>query len=412
MAIQQKFTDLPTVANSTLSDIICAVQGYVDPGTPGTSTQQTLSQVLALMSSNIIQSNAGNPNGAVAGNAYQFCWDTVNNKLWVCTTSGTIVTAVWQQCIPVVTTPTASTIASWDANTNFRATNMIEGYATTVTAAGTTVLTVTSPAQQFFTGATTQTVTMPVASTCSLGQKWLIVNNSSGIVTVQSSGANSIIAMPAGTNSTITCVLTSGTTAASWNAESTAGVAGVTSITGTTNQVIANQPSGAVTLSLPQDIATTSSTQFDSVSFSNTTHGIVGTTTNNSAAVGYVGQFVTSNVPFSSATPISTTTPTTLTSISLTAGDWQVGGNIFFIGSGAVLTNGKVGISTTTNTFPDNSHTSGINSLAMLASNLSFNAPEQRISISGTTTVYIIGQTNFGSGSATQCGNIWARRLR
>ena len=410
MAIQQKFTDLPTVANSTLSDIICAVQGYVDPGTPGTSTQQTLSQVLDLMSANIIQSNAGDPNGVVAGNAYQFCWDTVNNKLWVCTTSGTTITAVWQQCIPVVTTPTASTIASWDANTNFRATNMIEGYATTVTAAGTTVLTVTSPAQQFFTGATTQTVTMPVASTCALGQKWLIVNNSSGIVTVQSSGANSIIAMPAGTNSTITCVLTSGTTAASWNAESTAGVAGVTSITGTTNQVIANQPSGAVILSLPQNIGTTSSPQFNAVSFSDTTHGIVGTITNNDAIAGYVGRFLTATTGPSPGVTLTTSTSADVITLSLPAGDWDVWGNVLCSGAGLNMSFAAIWLSLSSATLPSAYLRNSISQAAF--STFSTSAPQLRISLPSTTTIYLSTQAIFSSGSVSAFGTINARIRR
>lgn len=42
---------------------------------------------------------------------------------------------------------------------------------------------------------------------------------------------------------------------------------GVTSIIGTANQVIASNPTGVVTLSLPQDIATTSAVQFNSVQF-------------------------------------------------------------------------------------------------------------------------------------------------
>jgi hypothetical protein len=99
MAIEEMFTSLPTVSNSTLNDIICAVQGYVSPSNLGLSTQQTLQQVYNLFQSNIILSNAGNPNGVVAGTAYQLCWDTSNLILWVCTTSGTATTAVWQECI-------------------------------------------------------------------------------------------------------------------------------------------------------------------------------------------------------------------------------------------------------------------------------------------------------------------------
>ena len=95
--------------------------------------------------------------------------------------------------------------------------NTVDGYATTATAAGTTTLTVASYYQQFFTGTTTQTVVMPVASTLVVGWKIRVVNNSSGVVTVQSSGANTIYAVPAGGDVIFTCILASGTTAASWD---------------------------------------------------------------------------------------------------------------------------------------------------------------------------------------------------
>jgi hypothetical protein len=92
-----------------------------------------------------------------------------------------------------------------------------DAYTTTATAAGTTTLTTSSNFQQFFTGSTTQTVVMPVTSTLTTGRQWAIVNNSTGVVTVQSSGANTIIAIPALSISIVTCILTTGTTAASWD---------------------------------------------------------------------------------------------------------------------------------------------------------------------------------------------------
>jgi hypothetical protein len=101
MAIEQRFTDLPTVTNSTLNDIICAVQGFVSSANPGLSTQQTLGQIQTLMQSNFVLFNSGNPNGAVAGNTFQLCWDTVDLLLWVCTTSGTASTAVWTKSIQI-----------------------------------------------------------------------------------------------------------------------------------------------------------------------------------------------------------------------------------------------------------------------------------------------------------------------
>jgi hypothetical protein len=94
-----------------------------------------------------------------------------------------------------------------------------DAYTTTATAAGTTTLTVNSARIQFFTGVTTQTVTLPVASTLELGFEFVVVNNSTGVVTVNSSGANAVLAMVAGSRATFTCILTSGTSAASWDAK-------------------------------------------------------------------------------------------------------------------------------------------------------------------------------------------------
>ncbi len=126
---------------------------------------------------------------------------------------GTSVTAV-------TTAPAATSWAGWDANLNLSANNFNEGYTTTATAAGTTTLLVGSTYQQFFTGTTTQTVLLPVTSTLVLGMSYNIVNNSTGVVTVQSSGANLVLAIQPGTSAIFTCILTSGTTAASWSAKS------------------------------------------------------------------------------------------------------------------------------------------------------------------------------------------------
>jgi len=98
------------------------------------------------------------------------------------------------------------------------ATNIIPGYTTTVTSAGTTTLTVTSAQQQFFTGTLGHTVTLPVASTLSLGQFFTVHNNSTGALTVNSSGGNLIYVIPPRSTTQVTCVLLTGTTAASWDA--------------------------------------------------------------------------------------------------------------------------------------------------------------------------------------------------
>jgi hypothetical protein len=94
----------------------------------------------------------------------------------------------------------------------------LKGFTTTATAAGTTTLTVASTYNQFFTGTTTQTIVLPVTTTLVQGWGVLIHNSSTGNLTVNSSGANLVITIPANTTASITCILASGTTAASWEA--------------------------------------------------------------------------------------------------------------------------------------------------------------------------------------------------
>jgi hypothetical protein len=115
-------------------------------------------------------------------------------------------------------TPTASTISEWDANANMSGNNLIAGYATTATAGSSTTLTVSSAAQQYFTGTSNQTVVLPVASTLTNGMQWTISNLSTGGVTINSSGGNNLAVLPASFQSTVTVINSSGGTGtASWN---------------------------------------------------------------------------------------------------------------------------------------------------------------------------------------------------
>jgi hypothetical protein len=112
------------------------------------------------------------------------------------------------------------------------------GYTTTATAAGTTTLTVASTHQQFFTGTTTQTIVLPVTSTLVLGLSYLVENNSTGNLTVNSSGSNLVGTILPGTTALCTCILTSGTTAASWDFD----FVGYSTNTGTGSNVLATSP--------------------------------------------------------------------------------------------------------------------------------------------------------------------------
>jgi len=115
----------------------------------------------------------------------------------------------------------------------------LQGFTSTVTAAGTTTLTNTSTHFQLFTGSTTQTVVLPVTSTLQTGWAFTICNNSSGTVTVNSSGGNLVISVIPGTTVACTCIGTTLTTAADWEA----GYTEFTTATGTGNVVLSSSAS-------------------------------------------------------------------------------------------------------------------------------------------------------------------------
>lgn len=147
--------------------------------------------------------------------------------------------------------------------------NNLQGYTTTATAAGTTTLTAASSFKQYFTGTTTQTVVMPDVTTLALGRSHEIINNSTGTVTVQSSGLNTITTIPSGISGVVTCIAITGATAASWHYE----FASFDTITGSGACVFATSP----TLVTP-NIGVATGTSFNSITaLSSTTPVVAGT---------------------------------------------------------------------------------------------------------------------------------------
>jgi hypothetical protein len=117
--------------------------------------------------------------------------------------------------------------------------NIRQGYSTTVTAAGTTTLTVTSNRVQLFTGSTTQVLSLPAPQTMTLGMEFIIINNSTGSIEVRAANAATVITVLPGTvASCISIDLTAGNGAAGWNAE----VVGFSTVTGTGSVVLSASP--------------------------------------------------------------------------------------------------------------------------------------------------------------------------
>jgi hypothetical protein len=140
------------------------------------------------------------------------------------------------------------------------------------------------------------------------------------------------------------------------------------------------------------------------------TNGIVGTTTNNSANAGSVGEVVTAT---SGAVSLTSTVLANITSISLTAGDWDVVGSLAYQAAGTTTTTvTQAGISTTSATLPALPlYSAYAFSLAANAA-LFYAVPTQRISIASTTTVFLVSSANFAVSTATATGYIMARRVR
>jgi hypothetical protein len=116
----------------------------------------------------------------------------------------------------LATAATANLIPLWDSNKNLFADNFIATFTTTATAAGTTTLTVASTQIQVFTGTSTQTVRLPTTSVVA-GTQYRVINNSTGAVTVQSSGANTITILAGGSSGLFTALQATPTTAAHWD---------------------------------------------------------------------------------------------------------------------------------------------------------------------------------------------------
>jgi hypothetical protein len=115
---------------------------------------------------------------------------------------------------------------------------VLMGFTTTATATGTTVFTSASSQFQVFTGTLNQTITLPVTSTIGTGWSFHIANNSTGTLTVNSSGGNLVISIIAGLSAMVTCIGTTLTTAADWEA----GFTDFQSLTGTGAVVLGTGP--------------------------------------------------------------------------------------------------------------------------------------------------------------------------
>lgn len=144
---------------------------------------------------------------------------------------------------------------------------------------------------------------------------------------------------------------------------------------------------------------------------------LVGTATNDSASAGNVGELISSSIPSGSAVGLTTATPTDITHVALTAGDWDVWGNIVFSPAGTTTISAISGwLSGTSATVPTLPNAGAYTSLALTFTTgavQSIPAGAMRVSVpSAGADVYLSCQASFGVSTMSAYGFIGARRRR
>lgn len=143
------------------------------------------------------------------------------------------------------------------------------------------------------------------------------------------------------------------------------------------------------------------------------------TVTNDNAAAGALGEYLESQILSGSQVALTTATPVNVTSLSLTAGDWDCAGNVHFAGSATTVTTDMfVWVSTTSATLPTEPN-HGASARLQAGSGLSYTnvgvsmpVGNLRVSIASTTTVFLTAWSQFTTSTEFAYGTLRCRRAR
>jgi hypothetical protein len=143
------------------------------------------------------------------------------------------------------------------------------------------------------------------------------------------------------------------------------------------------------------------------------TTGVVGVTDGSNAGAGYVGEYIGNSLQSGSAVSVTSDNNTSIVSVSLTAGDWDVSGCVAFRpAGGANVTFYKAGTNSGSTSFGGLGTFFEISGAATATVDQYFPIPTIRWSLSGATTIYLVVRTNFTVGTMTAFGLLGARRVR
>ena len=140
---------------------------------------------------------------------------------------------------------------------------------------------------------------------------------------------------------------------------------------------------------------------------------LAGVTNGSDASAGQIGEVI-SNVN-TTGSSIPTSTPRNIIGLALTAGDWDVQGELWFTPAGATMTSVVGALTPTSGAFPTVPDMSVARQqlIGLSALGITIVSVACRASLTAATTYYLVGQVNFTGGtSVTPTGKIWARRAR
>jgi hypothetical protein len=135
----------------------------------------------------------------------------------------------------VAITPTINTLMQRNLNGNAFANNFVCNLSSSPTTGGTSPLFVESPSIREYTGTLSETVVLPLTAALTPGHSYTIINRSTGVLTVQSSGGDTVQTIAPNSSAYVVCVVNSGTTAASWDSVYTTGNVGTVTSVGLTD---------------------------------------------------------------------------------------------------------------------------------------------------------------------------------
>jgi len=165
-----------------------------------------------------------------------------------------------------------------------------------------------------------------------------------------------------------------------------------------------------------------STTQSQIAKFTNQGYFLTGTNTNDNASAGQQGEYASTIILLANEISSATATTTNIVTLSLTAGDWDVWGELWCdtaTGAPTGIAQIQAGITTTSATIvtaPADANSVVIEDFTLTAttSNRSPTIPLApcRQSLSTTTTIYLVVRPTYTGGTMNFYGKLAARRVR